>query len=130
MNELRVKYLSDEWLYLPELRHPDIAGRTLKIAEGVSVIENVHKAPGGLIRTTAKIQDERIADVLISGDFSLFPKEKIALIEQGLVGCPLIKEELLSKILSVYADHCLESPGIEPDDFASAILGPQTAPLQ
>jgi len=127
MNEFRIRYMSDEWLYMPELRRPGIAGRNLKIAEGVSIIENVHKAPGGLIRTTAKIQDERIADVLISGDFSLFPREKIGLLEQALVGCPLKKEDVLSRIKSVYSDHSLESPGIQPDDFASALLAAETA---
>jgi len=122
MSELRVRYLSEEWLHMPELRHPDIAGRTLKIAEGVSLIENVHKAPGGLIRTTVKIRNERIADALISGDFSLFPKEKIAVIEQALVGCPFNKEDVLSRIVRVYSDHSLESPGLLPEDFASALL--------
>lgn len=122
MNELRVNYFSDEWLYMPELRHPDITGRTLKIAEGVSLIENVHKAPGGLIRTTVRIRSERIADVLISGDFSLFPREKIALIEQALVECPLNRQDVLSRIARVYSDHSLQSPGVLPDDFASALF--------
>jgi len=122
IGELRASYLSDEWLYMPELRHPDIAGRTLKIAEGVSLIENAHKAPGGLIRTTVRIENDRIADVLVSGDFSLFPREKIALIEQALVGCPLKKEDALSRITSVYSGHSLESPGVLPDDFVSALF--------
>ncbi len=122
MSELRVSYLSDEWLYMPELRRPDIAGRTLKIAEGVSVVENAHKAPGGLIRTTVRIESERIADALISGDFSLFPRENIAIIEQALVGCPLNAEDLLTRILTVYSEHSIESPGIRPDDFALAVL--------
>ena len=130
MYELRVRYLSEEWLYMPELRHPDVAGRTLKIAEGVSIIENAHKAPGGLIRTTVKIQNERIADALISGDFSLFPREKIVLIEQALVGCRLNKEDVLSRISRVYSEHSLESPGIQPDDFASALLAAEKAPFQ
>jgi lipoate-protein ligase A len=125
MDELRVSYLSEEWLYMPESRHPDIAGRTLKIAEGVSLIENTHKAPGGLIRTTVRIEGDRIADLLISGDFSLFPREKIAVIEQALVGCSLNKEDLLSRIKRVYSDCSLESPGILPDDFASAVIPPK-----
>jgi len=126
MGELKARYLSDEWLYMPELRHPHIAGRTLKIAEGVSIIENAHKASGGLIRTTVKIQDERIADALISGDFSLFPREKMCLIEQALVGSPLNREDVISRITRVYADHSLESPGVLPDDFASALLPGKT----
>mgnify|MGYP001024858704 FL=1 len=122
MSELRVSYLSDEWLYMPELRHPDIATRTLKIAEGVSLIENAHKAPGGLIRTTVKIENDRVADVLISGDFSLFPREKIAVIERALVGCPFKKEDALCRMTSVYSDHSLESPGVLPEDFVSALI--------
>jgi lipoate-protein ligase A len=127
MNGLRVSYISDEWLYMPELRHPDIAGRSLKIAEGVSLIENAHKTVGGLIRTTVRIENERIVDALISGDFSLFPKEKIALLEQALVGCPLNKQDVLSRILRVYSDHSIESPGILPDDFASALIPTETS---
>jgi lipoate-protein ligase A len=122
LSELRISYMSDEWLYMPELRHPDIAGRTLKIAEGVSLIENVRKAPGGLIRTTVMIRSERIADVLISGDFSLYPREKIALIEQALVDCPLNRRDVLSRIERIYSDHSLQSPGVLPDDFASALF--------
>lgn len=122
MSELRASYLSGDWLYLPELRHPEIARKTLKIAEGISVTENAHKALGGLIRTTVKIEGNRIADVLISGDFSLFPREKIALVEQALIGCPLNRREVVSRIARVYSDQSLESPGVMPEDFALALL--------
>lgn len=125
MSELRAKYLSEEWLYMPELRHPDMIGRALKITESVRLAENVHKAPGGLIRATVKIENERIAEVLISGDFSLFPREKTVLIEQALVGCPLKREDVRSRIDGVYSEHLLESPGVLPDDFASAVLPAQ-----
>jgi lipoate-protein ligase A len=130
MSDLRAKYLSDEWLYMPELRHPGITGRTLKISEGVSLIENVHKAPGGLIRTTVKVEGERIADVLISGDFSLFPREKTAIIEQALVGSALDKKDVLRRIIGVYSEHSLESPGITPEDFALALLPDETQSLE
>jgi lipoate-protein ligase A len=126
MSELRVRYLSQDWLYMPESRHPGITGRTLKISEGVSIIENVHKAPGGLIRTTVKVEGERIADVLISGDFSLFPREKTAIIEQALVGSALDKKDMLRRIIDVYSEHSLESPGITPEDFALALLPDET----
>jgi lipoate-protein ligase A len=126
MSELRAKYLSEEWLYMPELRHPDMIGRTLKITESVRLVENVHKVPGGLIRANVKIENERIAEVLISGDFSLFPREKMVLIEQALVGCPLKREDVRSRIDGVYSEHSLESPGVLPDDFASAVLTIQT----
>jgi lipoate-protein ligase A len=126
MSELRSKYLSDAWLYMPELRHPDMNGRALKISESVRLAESVHKAPGGLIRTTVKIENERIAEVLISGDFSLFPREKMVLIEQALVGCALERKDVLSRIVGVYSEHSLESPGVLPDDFASAVLTTQT----
>jgi lipoate-protein ligase A len=122
MHELRSKYLSDHWLHMPELRHPSIVGKTLKIAEGISLIESSYKAEGGLIRVTAKMEDGRIADVLVSGDFTLFPKEGISAIEQALIGCRLNREQIASKIGTVYEEHLLESPGVRPDDFASALL--------
>jgi lipoate-protein ligase A len=127
MSELRTKYVSDEWLYMPELRHPDMTGRALRITGNVRLAENVHKAPGGLIRATVKIENERIAEVLVSGDFSLFPREKMVLIEQALVGCPLERKDVLSRIASVYSEHSLESPGVLPDDFASAVVPAETS---
>jgi len=122
MSDLKVRYLSDEWLYMPELRHPEMNARRLKISEGVSLIENVHKAPGGLIRTTLGVEGDRIREALISGDFSLFPRGKIVLIEQALTGCSLNRKDVLSRIMSVYSEHSLESPGVAPDDFAAAIV--------
>jgi lipoate-protein ligase A len=122
MSDLKLRYLSDEWLYMPELRHPGMNVRRLKISEAVSLIENVHKAPGGLIRTTLRVEGNRIREALISGDFSLFPRGKIVLIEQALIGCPLNKRDVLSRIMSVYSEHSLESPGVTPDDFAAALV--------
>jgi lipoate-protein ligase A len=130
MSDLRAKYLSEEWLYMPELRHPGITGKTLKISEGVSLIENVHKAPGGLIRTIVKVEGKMITDVLISGDFSLFPREKAAIIEQALVGSALDKKDVLRRIIGVYSEHSLESPGITPEDFALALLPDETQSLE
>ena len=53
-----------------------------------------------------------------------------AAIEQALVGCPLNKEDVLSRIVGVYSKHSLESPGVSPEDFTLALLPAKTPSSQ
>ncbi|MHA2300570.1 MAG: lipoate protein ligase C-terminal domain-containing protein [Candidatus Thorarchaeota archaeon] len=80
-----------------------------------------HKAPGGLLRVTVEEVDDKIRDIVISGDFFMYPHDAIADIERALVGAKLGTEEVLSRIMRVYEKQSLESPGVTPEDFETAI---------
>jgi lipoate-protein ligase A len=85
----------------------------------VEVAQRVHKAPGGLIRTTVETQRGRIVAVALSGDFFFFPAEKLVDLEKRLVGAePADVEDIIEEF---YQRHDIESPGITPHDLAKTL---------
>jgi len=59
-NEVKPKHMSYEWLHMPELTHRELTiDRAVKIADGVKVIEVVHKAKK-LIKVTAEVIGDKI----------------------------------------------------------------------
>ncbi|MGB9301739.1 MAG: lipoate protein ligase C-terminal domain-containing protein, partial [Anaerolineae bacterium] len=84
----------------------------------------VHKAPGGLIRGDVELADGVISSVVLSGDFFFFPAEKLGDLERQLVGkVGKEAEEVEETIADFYAEQSIESPGVEPSDFARVVVG-------
>jgi lipoate-protein ligase A len=118
VSRLRSEFSKDEWLY--GMGRP-MKGRTVKIASGVEVRHLVHKAPGGLIRGDMEIADDVISSVALSGDFFFYPAEKLRDLSDALVGIkPKDAEETIREF---YVEHGIESPGVEPADFAKVVAG-------
>lgn len=93
----------------------------VKIAEGIRVLEAAFKAPGGLIRTTVRVRDGLIDDVLISGDFFIYPQDSLGELQQLLLGQPWQEEALAERIREYYARQRIQSPGVTPADLAHAV---------
>ncbi len=115
--ELAQTHTTEEWLLKPGMRLRE--GRRVKIAEGVEVTQRMHKAPGGLIRATVETQQGQIVALGLSGDFFLYPSDKLAELEQYLVGTQLAEAQ--GAIGEFYRIHGIESPGVTPYDLALAL---------
>jgi len=116
--ELDRQFVTDEWLYQKGgLRHVGI-----KIHEDVRVLEAAHKAPGGLVRVTARVRDGWIDDVTLSGDFTMLPKFAPGALELALRGTALESSAVQSRIEDVYHSIAVQSPGLTPGDLTNAIL--------
>ncbi|MEM2146915.1 MAG: lipoate--protein ligase [Candidatus Jordarchaeaceae archaeon] len=120
MNNLKEKYQSPEWLNMVSLRHPDLA-RKVKISSTTSITESAYKAPGGLIRVTLRIDEETIKEIMISGDFWIFPENKLAELEKRLTGAPTNIDKINQIIENFYKEEKIETPGATPQDFLTAI---------
>ena len=118
VSRLKAEFSSQEWLYRIGRQ---MEGRTVKIAAGVEIRHLVHKAPGGLIRGDVELADGVISSVVLSGDFFFFPTEKLGDLERQLVGKEA--EEVEETIADFYAEQSIESPGVEPSDFARVVVG-------
>jgi len=120
MAELRPKYVSDEWLHWRRGgRLTDT--RTVKISATTSVGTSNYKAAGGLIRTTVEVVDEKISEVVISGDFFMLPNEAIAQLEREIIGSSIEEDELLRRIRVAYSENGIISPGVTPEDIKTTI---------
>lgn len=116
--EIDARFTSDEWLFQKgRLQQPGV-----KIHEDVHLVEAAFKAQGGLIRVIARLREGRIDDVSISGDFTLLPSFALGALEQSLRGLSATPETLQSKIEEAYYRLSIQSPGVTPADFATAIM--------
>jgi len=116
--ELDALFLSDEWLR----QRGGLRRVGVKIHEDVKVVEGAFKAPGGLIRATARLQNDVIADLAFSGDFTLFPAAALTAVEAALRGTRPEPAALTAAVTAVYAAHGIVSPGVTPEHFAQAIM--------
>ena len=82
----------------------------------------IHKSRGGLIRSFVFVENGRIKDITISGDFFLFPEEAVFKILDNLKGTPAKREDLLKNIEDTYAKENIQSPGTAPSDFTESIM--------
>jgi len=108
---------SEEWLHLEGLPH---SGSTVKIAEGVNVIEGIHKAPGGLIRATVAVRDGEIDGIMLSGDFFIEPAEARAALQDALVGVEHNDDAVLQVVKQELSG--VDAPGIDAADIAAAVM--------
>ncbi len=116
--ELDARFQSSEWLYQKGgLRQPGV-----KISEDVRVVEAAFKAPGGLIRVTARLREGRIDDLALSGDFTLLPSFAVGALEQAVRGLKMTREGLSARLSEAYRALGIQSPGVTPEHFADAIM--------
>lgn len=81
-----------------------------------------YKAKKGLIKIKLEVDEGRIRDIRIEGDFFFYPEDKLWDLEKNLVGCKTEVEDLTQRIVEFYRSNGISSPGVEPKDFAKAII--------
>ncbi len=119
MREIETWFMSDAFLNKKTPRIP----LGVKIKEGVEILYGLYKAKGGLIRTAEVIEDKKnINDIAISGDFNLFPKQGLTVVEDSLKNKEFEPMIIKTQIEKVYEDKKIESPGVEPDDYVKTII--------
>jgi lipoate-protein ligase A len=120
MRQLEVWMTSEEFLLKKTPRIP--VG--VKIREGVEVLYGLHKARGGLLRTAEAISEEKIEEITISGDFTFFPQEGLAGLEESLENVCLKEETLTESVETYYEEKKIESPGVDSKDISRTVLNP------
>jgi lipoate-protein ligase A len=111
---------TDEWLFENDQRGK--SNREVKIREGVYVVQNVLKTPGGLIRVTGINRDGVLHDIHISGDFFVYPADRLPELENALENTPATAEAIQQTIVEFYQQSGVEIPGVQPEDFTKALI--------
>ncbi len=119
MAEAKEKYLSDEWLHWRSGGRID--ARTVRLTATTLMGTANHKAPGGLMRVTMTVDDEKISEIVISGDFFVFPGEALRKIEENLIGASVEGDEIITRVKKMYEEYSIDSPGVTPEDFETVI---------
>lgn len=116
--ELEKIYTSEEFITRPRK-----VQSAIKIASGVHVYENRYKAIGGTIHVVLERKENRLGKLNLYGDFTFLPKEKLREMEEELSGVELEKDKLKDEIAKFIHKNNIDSPGVTPEDFVTAILG-------
>lgn len=124
IDRLEEKIASEEWLHLDGLPP---SGDRVKIAEGVTVVEGVHKAPGGLIRATSSIRDGAIVGIVLSGDFFFEPAEARQSLQDALVGANYDEDSVLNVVKRELSD--VDAPGVDAADVTAAVMAVPQQPM-
>ena len=111
------QFVSREWLERVGNRRRD----GVRIQADAWVGESAVKAPGGLVRATVRVVSGRVDDLTLSGDFMMFPGAAAKEIEARLPGARPQEAEIAERVAAVYAEWCVESPGLERGHVVSAI---------
>ena len=121
IDQLRKTYLTDEWRFQVTKRGEDLIHK-VKIHASKFVVEGTHKSTGGLIQVICEFQGSILADILISGDFWIYPDTVLPQLEQYLLNTDLEKVDLGSHIDSFLTENDIESPGTTASDLAQSII--------
>jgi len=117
IRELETWFTSPKFLHKKTPRIPE----GVKIREGVEILYGLYKAKGGLIRTAEEIDHKKIKDIVVSGDFNMFPKDALVNVEKDLKNKDFSPEKIEKVVEKTYRRKKIESPGVEPKDIAQTI---------
>ncbi|MFQ5483606.1 MAG: biotin/lipoate A/B protein ligase family protein [Nitrospinaceae bacterium] len=108
---------NEEWLNQVALAPR--AARDVKISADVHLLHAQHKASGGMIRATARVVDERIGEILFSGDFPVTPKSALAELAGEFSGAETDLDDLQRRVEKAFQAGTFEMAGVEPADFVA-----------
>ena len=120
IQQLRSTYLTDEWRFQVAQRGKSLIHK-VKIHASNYIVEGTHKSTGGLIQVICEFQGAVLVDILISGDFWIYPDLILPQLEQHLRNTNLSEIDLGLHIESFLNSNNCESPGTNSDDLAQAI---------
>ncbi len=113
--EYQKNYTLDEWFYAnsEHMRFKAIPSDAIKT-------EGLHKAPAGLIRVTLLIRQNRIHDLIITGDFHPSPYHVLRDMEDALRGEEITIGGIQNKIQQIFDRPDVEIAGTDVTDFVQA----------
>ena len=79
------------------------------------------KSRKGLIRVKCNPREDKIGEIVITGDFFIYPEDSLWIIENGLKGVSINRETIYSVLEKLVKDSGIEFIGSSINDFVEAI---------
>lgn len=105
-----------------DVQHRKQVALGVKIAADTHLTEAARKAPGGLVRATLLEREGRIADLVLTGDFTCLPPEGVDALATRMIGAELTAEALETAAASAMAALGLDMPGVTAADLAHTLM--------
>lgn len=85
-------------------------------------VNTIYKAPKGIIRISADVEDKTLSRVRITGDFFMVPEESITTLEKCLEGTKLEYTSVSDAVNKFYLSGVM-TPMVTKMDLVTAIMG-------
>ncbi|MFA4830906.1 MAG: lipoate protein ligase C-terminal domain-containing protein [Patescibacteria group bacterium] len=83
----------------------------------------IYKVPEGkLLKVFLTAEEGKIKDVKITGDFFMYPEEKIVLLEEAVKGMELNEEALKEKLEKIIVQENLDLFGFDAGSIAKTMV--------
>ncbi|MCX7889042.1 MAG: lipoate--protein ligase family protein [Rhodobacteraceae bacterium] len=105
-----------------DAQHRKLVALGVKISADTHLTEAARKAPGGLVRVTLLEREGRIADLVITGDFTCLPPDGMDRLAERLKGVALERTALEAAAAQAIAELGLDLPGITAADLAETLM--------
>lgn len=115
--ELGEKYTSQEFMNLNSYDQDFIT-----IGAGVKIKQGMYKAMGGLIQSSVTTRDGKIADLVLTGDFTCYPKNCLPELAAYIAGSVYNEQEIKNRIEQYLSGSNAEIPGVSAADICTAIF--------
>lgn len=94
----------------------------ITIGAGVKVKEGMYKAAGGLIQSNITTRDNIITELILTGDFTCYPKDYFPELSACIVGAAYEEGEVKRRIEQYLSQSRIEIPGVSEADICRAIF--------
>ncbi len=75
-----------------------------------------------MIKVELELEDDKISEISISGDFFMYPEDALEKLESLLVGVKADRKTLLTKVKTFYDSADVRTPMVEPEHWVEAIM--------
>ena len=86
---------------------------------------SIYKVPNGkLLKIFLEFNENSntIENIKITGDFFAYPEESIDTIEKKLKGIPMVRENVLKKIISIIKEKDIQFIGLDAEGLTEGIM--------
>ncbi len=111
------EYTSEEFMNLDSCAQDFIT-----IGAGVTMKQGMYKALGGLIQSNVTTGDGEIIDLVLSGDFTCYPKNCLPELSACMVGSAYEEQEVRNRIEQYLSQSNIEIPGVSAADICKAVF--------
>jgi hypothetical protein len=81
-----------------------------------------HRTKKGLIEVELSIDNDSLSSLKITGDFFVYPEEALEVIEKELLNLKINQEQIKEKMMEIYKQHQISTPGITIDDWVTVVM--------
>ena len=120
LEDIKETYQKEDWLYYVEKDKRDLFQQ--KIMKDTYFAQTTKKFQGGLMQLFIHFDESKIAEIIISGDFSLSPPNILEELQYSLEGIKVDENEIYRTLENFFISKEVDIPGISITDITQLII--------